>query len=324
MSGFVGIINLDRQPVDRELLTQMTASLAFRGPDGTRTWIRDNVGLGHALLRTNKEDRETLPLTLDGETWLTGHARIDGRPELAAKLSSHFPALKQSLTNGFSSNGSFLLLAYQIWGENCVQHLIGDFSFAIWDASKQQLFCARDQMGVGQFYYAYNGRTFVCSNTLNCLRSHSAVSSKLNEVAIGDFLLFGLNQEPDTTVFADIQRLPRAHSLSITSGGFRTNEYWKPEVGTVRYKSNREYVERFKELLDTAVTDRLRSSRVGVAMSGGLDSSIVAATAISRLQRTYSSSELKAYCVVYGRSFPDDEKKYAGEVATALNSPIEF
>src|SRR4030095_3764643 len=106
-------------------------------------------------------------------------------------------------------------------------------------------------------------------NTLNCLRLHPAVSSNLNEVAIGDFFLFGLNQDRDTTIFEDIRKLPRAHSLILDSSpAVKTNEYWRPTTANIRYKAKFEYVERFKELLDSAVADRLRSTRIGVWVSG--------------------------------------------------------
>ena len=321
MSGIVGIFNLDGEPVSRGLLTRMTATLSLRGPDGASEWIESDVGFGHASLQTNQEDNPKQPVTLDGESWLTAHARIDGRLELATKLSDHFQDLKP---HSFPADDYLILMAYKVWGEDCVDHLIGDFSFAIWDSRKHQLFCARDQMGVGQFYYALTNRTFVFSNSLNCLRLHPAVSSNLNEVAVGDFLLFGLNQQNDTSIFRDIQRLPRAHCLTVNSDAIRVTEYWAPRVTAISYKSKSDYVEKFKELLDEAVSDRLRSTQIGIAMSGGLDSSMVAATARSRLKQASCSTDLRAYCVVYDGAFPDDERHYAGEVARSLNVPIEF
>jgi asparagine synthase (glutamine-hydrolysing) len=327
MSGIVGIFNLDGAPVSKKLLTSMTASLSFRGPDGTSEWLRENVGFGHALLRTNQGSDRQQPVTLEGQIWLTGHARIDGRRELLTELGKHFQDRKvsfQTNPDSFPPDGDLILMAYKIWGEECVAHLIGDFSFAIWDSRKGQLFCARDQMGVGQFYYARKNGCFVFSNTLNCLRSHPEVSATLNDVALGDYLLFGLNHDKTTTIYTDIQRLPRAHSLTVTSDAVRTKEYLTLRVNNVRYKSNSDYVERFKELLDTAVADRLRSTKVGVAMSGGLDSSMIAASADSGLKLIDPSSELRAYCVVYDGAFPDDERTYATQVARSLKIPVYF
>lgn len=316
MSGIVGIVNLDGKPINGDLLAHMTGSLSFRGPDQTGIWIEENVGFGHALLKTKQDDVLQQPVSLDGRTWVTAHARIDGRKELIAKLRASGAALEP---DSLISDSELILFAYQLWGQDCLRYLIGDFSFAIWDGPRRQLFCARDQMGVGQFYYAATGRGFVFSNTLNCLRLHPSVSSQLNDVAVGDFLVFGLNRDETSTIFSDIHRLPKAHCLSVTGGHVRTNKYWTPTVESVRYKSDGEYIERFDELLRSSVADRLRTADVGIAMSGGLDSSMIAATV-----RICSNTNLTAHCVTYERAFVDEERNYATEVARSLQMPIEF
>ena len=105
-----------------------------------------------------------------------------------------------------------ILRAYCVWGEDCVAHLLGDFTFAMWDGPKRRLFCARDHLGVKPLFYAQIGQTVVISNTLDCVRLHPAVSRDLNDSAIADFLFFGANQQSDTTSFRDIRRLPSAHT----------------------------------------------------------------------------------------------------------------
>jgi asparagine synthase (glutamine-hydrolysing) len=313
MSGIVGIINLDGAPVDRELLHRMTNYLRFRGPDAQHTWSNENIGLGHTMLRTTCEaETEQQPLTLDGKVWLTADARIDARNELIEKL-------KSKLTPKPSPHDAELVLyAYEAWGEDCLQHLMGDFAFVIWDSRSQRLFCARDHLGVRQLYYSFNQTSVVVSNTVNCLRLHPSVSNKLNETAIGDFLLFGLNQEPNTTTFADIQKLPQAHSLTVSAGNVRLNQYWRPSATPVHSRKSAEIIAGFKDILHHAVTDRLRTTGAGISMSGGLDSPAVASVAAQ------TPSDLRAYCVVYDGAFADDERKYAGLVAEALKIPIEF
>lgn len=248
------------------------------------------------------------PIDRDGKTWITGNVRLDGRRDLIAKLK-----LSDS-----PDDAELVLHAYRVWKEDCVKHLIGDFAFAIWDGTRQQLFCARDQMGVRQFFYSYANDTFIFSNTLESLRNH--VAGELNELAIGDFLVFGLNQDPATTIFARIRRLPKAHTLIVSRDGIRINEYWTPTTSTIRYKTDADYVEHFNELLTCAVADRLRTENAGILMSGGLDSSAIAA--IVRRQRP--ALDLKAFCVVYDSAFPDEERKYATIVARNLDIPIEF
>src|SRR6266702_716394 len=90
MSGFVGIINLDRAPVNRDLLEELTRSMDYRGPDAQEIRILDHVGLGHAMLRTTWEaERERQPCSLDGESWITADCRVDAREDLIRDLAAH-------------------------------------------------------------------------------------------------------------------------------------------------------------------------------------------------------------------------------------------
>lgn len=314
MSGFVGIFNLDGAPIDRDLISRMTNYMAFRGPDAQAIWTDGNVGFGHTLLCTTREsETKKQPLTLDSEVWIVADARIDDRRNLIEKLEDK---LSRSLAVA-PNDAELILYAYVAWGEDCVKHLIGDFAFAIWDNRSQQLLCARDHLGVRQLYYGGNGASFVVSNTLNCLRLHPSVSNKLNELAIGDFLLFGLNQEPNTTVFTDIQKLPQAHKLIVSSQQVRSQQYWTPSATPINRKPA-DIIDEFLDLLSRSVKDRLRTSGAGISMSGGLDSPAVAAMAAK------ASLDLCAYCVVYEQVFADEERKYANLVADALRIPIEF
>src|SRR5207249_147082 len=122
------------------------------------------------------------------------------------------------------------------------------------------------------------GQTLIFSNTLDCIRQHPAVSDKLNDLAIADFLLFDLNQDPHTTSFADIQRLPPAHRATWSADSMRMTRYWTlPIDEPVYFKRADDYTDRFKELLNTSVSDRLRTNKIAVFMSGGLDSPALAA-----------------------------------------------
>src|SRR5712692_2905652 len=207
MSGIVGILNLDGAPVDRLLLRQLTDSMAYRGPDAQYTWAEGPVGFGHAMLRTTTESmREKQPCSLDGQVWITADVRVDSRADLIRKLEAR---VRESLED--ATDAALILHAYHAWGEDCVRHLLGDFAFAIWDGPRRRLFCARDHFGIKPFYYASAGKCLLFSNTLDCLREHPAVSDRLNDLAIADFLLFDSNRDPGATTFADIERIPPAH-----------------------------------------------------------------------------------------------------------------
>src|SRR5271168_2055054 len=226
MSGIVGIVNLDGAPVEHLLLKEMTDRLALRGPDAQNIWLEGNAGFGHTMLRTTVEsEREHQPFSLDGQVWITADARIDDRENLVAKLKS-----KGQEVASAAPDAELILHAYHAWGEHCVEHLLGDFAFAVWDGPRRRVFCARDHLGIKPFYYSQTGQTFVFSNTLNCLRRHPYVSSKLNELAVADFLLFEVNQDPATTIYSDIQRIAPAHSLTVSKDDWVSRRYWSMPI----------------------------------------------------------------------------------------------
>lgn len=319
MSGIIGIVNLDGAPVDRALLERLTWSMAFRGPDTRGLWCDGNVGFGHTMLRTTFEaETECQPLSFDGQVWLTADARIDARADLIGELKAKGREAKNA------NDAELILHAYHAWGESCVEHLLGDFALAIWDGPQHKLFCARDHFGVKPFDYARVGEVLVFSNTLNCIRQHPAVSNDLNEQAIGDFLLSGVNLEAHRTVFADINRLPAAHVLVCKDGEVRTRSYWRLSADKeIRYAHAADYVEHFKEVLKLAVNDRLRTRNVGVLMSGGLDSTTVAAAARGWAANS-ADLALRAYTIVYDWLIPDQERYYSGLAADALRLPLSY
>lgn len=251
-------------------------------------WIDENVGFFQQ------------PFTLDDEVWLIADARIDGRELLADEET--------------------ILHAYEKFGENCVEHLIGDFAFVIWDKRSRRLFCARDHFGVKPFFFAHAGKSFIFSNALNTLRRDHAVSDALNETVVGDYLAFGLNQDLTTTIFRDIQRLPAAHTLSLANGAITTRRYWTPAVkDEIRFRDPQSYVDRFNELFTTAIKDRLRAGRVSISMSGGLDSTAIAVIARDLLPQT---GGVQGFTTVYDELIPDEERHYSTLAASGIGVPI--
>lgn len=322
MSGFVGIFNHQGQPIDGDLLQRMTNVLSIYAPDQQDIWQEGTVGLGHALLRTTWEsENEHQPFTLDGEVWITGDIRLDRRDELISNLRSEGCHLKNN-----EADVDLVLHAYLAWGEACLDHFTGDFAFAIWNSRQQKLFCARDQFGVVPFYYADLGNSLVVSNNINCLRLHPQVSDTLNDHAIGDFLLFSMNMDFTTTTFADIQKLPPAHTLTQTRAGIKIRRYWQlPEqINYLHYHNPQDYIDQFRELFDQSVADRLRTNRAGTHLSGGLDSTSIAVTAYPMMQTMDDSADFRAYSIVYKYLIEEEEGKYAAQVAEMAGFPIEY
>ena len=243
-----------------------------------------------------------LPPVDDTETWIAADARIDG------------------CTDTDLTDAERILRAYEKWGEDCVEHLIGDFAFAIWDKRHKRLFCARDHFGVKPFFYSRVGNSFIFSNRLNVLRSDRRVSDGLNETAVNDYLEQGLNQDLSTTIFRDIQRLPAGHTLTLANGSVTTRRYWTPSIkNEIRFRDPESYVERFTELLTAATKDRLRTDRVSISMSGGLDSTSLAVIARDLLQQP---AAVQAVSVVYDELIPDKERHYSTLAASSLGIPI--
>lgn len=314
MSGFAGVFHLDGAPVDRAWLETMADFLAFRGPDGSQIWISGSAGLCHTLFRTRAEtDGRPQIASLDGNTWIAGDVRIDDRETLFAKL----PASTETLRT--CSSSELVLHAYAKWGEACLEHLLGDFSFVLWDAGRKRVFGARDHLGVKPFFYAQVGQCLIVSNTLDCVRQIPIVSVELNEHAIGDLLIAGTNGNPAATFFENINRLRPAHRLIAEPDGSRTDRYWTLQIDDpVYYKQANDYVDRFHELLRAAVSDRLPDGPLGIMMSGGLDSPAVAAAAVQL------GASTSAFTSVYDRLIPDQERYYAGLVADHIGIPIYY
>ena len=224
-----------------------------------------------------------------------------------------------------ATDPELILHAYDAWGVECLHNLLGDFCFALWDGPRKRLVCAVDHFGVKPFFYAHVGNAFVFGNSLDCVRLHPLVTDRLDEIAVGDFLLVGYYQDRGVTIDADVRRLPPAHVLVVEGGASRTTSYWRlPEVPELRLARPAEYVERFEQLLDLSVRDRLRTRRVSISLSGGLDSPLVAARASRILKQKYASFELTGFTVVFDHLIPDEERRYASLAGAHLGIPIRF
>jgi asparagine synthase (glutamine-hydrolysing) len=320
VSGIAGLVVPEGRTVDDRLLQRMAASMAHRGPDGLQTWRAGRVGFAHALLRTSDVAPAPQPATLDNRVWITADARIDGSADLVDKLER---AGRAAVAD--ADDSQLILHAYHAWGEHCVDHLIGDFAFAIWDSRRQRLFCARDHFGVKPFFYAEVDGGVVFSNTLDCVRLHPAVGDTLNELSIADFLLFGFNHDTSATAFARVRRLPPAHTLVIGAGTPARRRYWAlPVDGRIRYRRSADYVDRFSEILRDAVADRIRDTRPAVWLSGGLDSTTIAATAQQLVAARAEPFPLRAFTVGYESLFHDEEPRYAETAARAIGLSFRF
>ena len=317
MSGFVAVFNKDGSPVDRELLHTLTQTMTFRGPDGLETWSDGCIGLGHTQFITDPDGPIVAqPCSLDGRTWLTGDVRVDGRDELIARLSG-----KVSVSFADESDAELILHAYRMWGEGCLEYLIGDFALAIWDAEQRKLFFARDQMGIKPLFYAETAHTVVVSNTIGALRRHPAVSDELDALSIGDYLVFDELMDLTRTGFAQIRRLRAAHCATVSPRDLRIRPYWSLPIDEPVYVKNYDYyVDGVLSHLRLAVRDRFRADDIAIRMSGGLDSSAVAA--LAREWRPLGA--IDAHTHIWRELIEHNEERYASAVAKHLAIGITY
>jgi asparagine synthase (glutamine-hydrolysing) len=295
MSGIVGIFRRDgRQVLDSELRGMLDA-ISHRGPDVSCVCSDGPIGLGNCLLWTTPESlHEKLPRTdSTGLHLIAADARIDNRDDLFAALA--IPRNSDAVTDS-----DLILLAYARWGENCAKHLIGDFSFAIWDHHDQKLFCARDSAGIRSFYYYASPDTFAFGSEIKALRMLPGVPAVLNELRVGDYLI-NLYEDRAMTFYKDIFRLPASSTLSVTRSRIQIRSYWQLDpTREIRLRDDREYTEAFREVFTEAVKCRVRSAfPVGSALSGGLDSSAIACTARDLLTAREPESRLHTFSIIF-------------------------
>lgn len=313
MSGIVGLHYLDGRPVNSDNISKMVDILAHRGPDGADTWIDKSIGLGHRMLWTTPESLiEKLPLAKqDGNLVITSDARIDNREELIAALQ---------INNRPSDNigdSELILAAYEKWGEKCPEHLLGDFAFAIWDERKQQLFCARDHIGIKPFYYYHNKDTFIFASEIKAINCLPNIEPKVNETRIAEYLLI-IFEDKATTFYQDIFRLPPGHYMTVSKEDTKIRCYWELNPDKeLKLGSDEEYAEAFREIFTEAVRCRLRSAfPIGSTLSGGLDSSSITCIARNLLDK---NQPLHTFSVIFDEISECDERPFINEVLAQGN-----
>jgi len=321
MSGFAGIISLDAAPPDSRLLERMAQTLAFRGPDGTHVTTKPGAGFCFTFLRTGPAPQcPTQPCSLDGNVWLIGDIRLDGRGDLRRKLQQHGDELDVDATDE-----ELVLRAWRRWREDSLPDLIGDYSFALWDAEARQLWCVRDLMGARPFFYAQANNHFYFSNTLNTIRVATDISSALDDHFIADFLLQGSCADPGRTAFRDVARLPAGHLLRYSNEQVRIESCTAlPLEEPLWLNRSEEYIEPFYGLVKQAVLDRLPAGPVAIFLSGGLDSTCLASAAKRCAEESCRPLLLQAFTSDCQPLFDDQEGALATRAARHLGIAIQI
>ena len=321
MSGFTGIINTRLDPANSELLDRCQEEIGKCCDDFSGKWKSAKADLRFCWLKTTDDtDTEELPFSIDQNLLIVGDVRLDNRLELVIQLQKHFMGISSAMPDAY-----LLLYAYSHWGAGCLQQISGDYAFAIWNEKEASLFCARDHFGMIPFYYSVLDGAILFTNFYRSLKYVPGLMDSLDEKILGGYLSTGLNSSLNQTIYTKIKKLPAAHWLIYKNGKIKIEAYWKmPEyVAPIRYKTTGEYVARFFSLFERSVADRTRNSKVGCALSGGMDSSAVTATAANVLRQKYGSDHrLEAFNITYKYLVSENEGLFASLTAKHLQIPL--
>jgi asparagine synthase (glutamine-hydrolysing) len=311
MCGICGILNFDRrQRVDPDVLQAMNQQMLHRGPDDAGLYVSENVGL--AMRRLSIIDLKTgqQPATNEDETvWLVYNGEIYNHQELRERL--------ERLGHRYRSRSDTetIVHLYEEYGRDCVQYLRGMFAFALWDARRRCLFAARDRLGIKPFYYRLTSSGMQFGSEIKTILAYPRASATLNRGGLPEYLAFGYLSGPET-LFECIRKLPPGHTLELDeTGKIAIHEYWDLRETPSEPRPASFYIQGYRDRLEQTVRSHLMSDvPLGVFLSGGLDSSVVAA-----LMTRICGGQIQTFSVGYDE-VPFSELPYAREVASYVGS----
>ena len=311
MCGIAGWINLENKSSqnDEAVLHSMCERMKHRGPDSEGLWLENQVALGMRRLsiidlHTGEQpvysEDKSIVVVMNGELYNFREVRAD-----LEKRGHKFET---------QTDTEILPHLYEEYGDAMLEHINGMFAFALWDKNKKKLLIARDRFGEKPLYYGVFDNQLIFASEPKVLLANSAVKAEINLDALRSYLSFDYVPAPHS-IYKGISKLPAAHFLSVESGEIKTRRYWNLTWEKKQTKSLASSAEELRELLADAVRLRLVSDvPLGILLSGGVDSSTVAAFATQ-----FSTEKVKTFSIGFEEdSF--DESKFARQVATHLKT----
>lgn len=309
IAGFVG-------SGTRGALEAMTRRLSHRGPDGEGLWVDEphRVFLGHRILAiVDLANGQQPMLTADGQLVITYNGEVYNHRDLRRELET---AGHQFRTN--HSDTEVLLYAYRQWGPQMLTRLNGMWAFAIYDASRQELFVSRDRFGKKPLYYYFDGSNLIFASELTSLIQHPAVPRSFDQESLQKLFAYGFIPAP-RSLLQGVRKLPAGHwlKLDLVKMRVQVQQFWKFEFDQfpqIPKNPEEEWGSELIRLLDAAVKRRLDADvPVGVFLSGGIDSSLIATLATSH------QSVVETFNIGFTeKSF--DERQYAQLMAKRLGT----
>ena len=311
MCGIAGICQVDASPLTPEAgqwVKAMTDRMSHRGPDGEGQWSSGPVCLGHRRLSIIDLSGGGQPMhSADGQMTVTFNGEIYNYAELKEQLTALGGQFQTS------SDTEVILEGYRIWGPDCLARFDGMFAFALWDNQQRRLFCARDRFGKKPFFYTVQQGRLYFASELTGIEQLRHLSLTMNPQAVMRYLAYEYVPTPHS-VYTEVQSLPPSHMLLLQDGNLSISRYWDmPMPDESDKRSDNELCEELRFLLSRAVRRRMVSDvPLGVFLSGGIDSSIVAG-----LMARQSSTAIKTFSIGFSEA-SYDESRYARIVAKAF------
>ncbi len=300
MCGIVGILNLNKdQPIEIPLMRRMLGLLRHRGPDGFGIYKDSRVGLGSARLSIIDLEGGWQPVHDEAETtWVVLNGEIFNYLELRAELVGRGHRFHTA------SDTEVIVHLYEERGAACLEALNGQFAFALWDSRSAELLLARDRLGICPLYYTLADGALIFGSEIKALLAAPGVQAEVDPLSLAQVFTFW-GSLPPRTIFRDIFEVPPGHWLRARRGEIAVQRYWGltfPENGEVGREPEEFYARGLRELLTDATRLRLRADvPVGAYLSGGLDSSIIAA-----LIRDYTPNRLRTFSIAFSDELYDE------------------
>ena len=318
MCGITGIINLKGKTVDHEHLKEVNNLIAHRGPDDEGFYHHNNIGLGHRRLSIlDLTEAGHQPMFFDDKYVITFNGEIYNYLEIKSELLSYGYNFKTG------TDTEVILASYDFWGQKCVNYFNGMWAFAIYDKLKNILFCSRDRFGVKPFYYIKTENFFAFGSEIKQLLPFCDKICSNNDILL-DYLIYGQEEHTNQTFFRNIFKLTQANNLifNLSDNKFYENVYFDLRINQITSTNLQDTIEVTKKIFTDSIKIRLRSDvKVGTCLSGGLDSSSIAAFA----SKEYSNDSNKRILAIHAKSIEckTDESEFAKLVSNHCNLDLK-
>ncbi len=311
MCGIAGFFQLDHASPSGNILRNMADAMKLRGPDGEGFFIENSLALAHRRLAVIDLSTGDQPMTAqDGKYTIVFNGEIFNFLDLKQELEA------KGHTFRTKSDTEVILELYRAYGTDAFRRMNGFFAFALYDKGENKLIICRDRLGVKPLYYFENRNTFAFASSLNALKQHNDFPDTMDMQSLAEYLAYQY-VPAGKTIFRGVALLPAAHYLvlDLSSGCRECKKYWDPSDLPMTTCSYSEAMEQLRMLTKDAVQRRMIADvPLGVFLSGGLDSAIVAAQAAELAEQ-----ELHCFSI----AFEDpayDESQYAKDSAQFIRT----